>query len=269
PNMPACHISIIFDAQGPNNSITAGEASSALAMGEAYRVMKRGVSDVFLAGGSDSKIHPLSFVRLLLLNRATKRNDDPEHASRPFDAGRDGLVPGEGSGFLVLETLDHAQARGATIHGEVIGFGASCVPGDDRAALRKGMERALKDAGITPADLGHVVANGLSLVHEDHQEVLALHDVLGDAAATVPVVAYKGYIGHVAAGAGAVEAVATLLCKHHGQLVPSLNFEKFDADLPPIRLLTEAIDFPNKPWLMYSLSHAGQCGALVMRPFND
>lgn len=267
PNMPACHTSILFDAQGPNNSITAGEASASLALGEAFRVMVRGGADVFLAGATDCKIHPLSIVRLLMLDRLSRRNDDPARASRPFDADRDGLVIGEGAGVLLLEELEAAQRRGAKIYGEILGFGSSCHPGNIQDAVERAAHRALQDAGITADQLGHIIANGDSCVDDDRHEAMALAKLLGDHATKIPVVAYKGYLGSLAAASGMVELIASMLCQQHGRLLPSLNHEKPDPEIPPLRILTERIDFPNKPYLSYDFSHSGQCGAIVVRPF--
>jgi 3-oxoacyl-[acyl-carrier-protein] synthase II len=267
PNMPACHISIAYDAQGPNNTITSGEASSTLAMGEAYRVIQRGAADLFLAGGTDSKIHPLSIVRLALLGRLTKRNDDPAGAMRPFDRRRDGTVPGEGSAVCVFEEWEHARRRGANIRGEVLGFGAYCDPGDPVKSIAAAVDRALREAKLNASDLGHVSAMGVGGVAEDRVEALALARVLGSAASTVPITAYKSMIGNAAAASGAVETAASLLAVEHGLLPAVLNFEELDPDLPPLRILKEAIECPSKPFVTVARSHSGQCAALVVGPF--
>lgn len=268
PNMPACHISIAYDAQGPNNSITAGEASSTLAMGEAFRILSRGGADLFITGGTDSKIHPLSFVRLELLHRMARRWDgEPERASRPFDADREGMIAGEGAGMLVFEELAHARARGAKkIYGEVLGFGSSCYAADRASAVEKALLRALADAKLQPGDVGHIVANAESCVVEDKEEAKGLARVLGPLAPEIPVVAYKSYFGQLAAGSGAVELIASLLAAEQGQLIPTLNFERPDPDMPRLRILRERSDFPTKPFLLYSVSRGGQCGALAIRP---
>lgn len=267
PNMPACHISITYNAQGPNNSITAGDASATLAMGEAYRVLTRNSADVFIVGGTDSKIHPLSIVRLALLDRLTKSHDDPAKASRPFDSERDGMVAGEGAGLLVFEELEHARSRGAKIYGEVVGFGASCHPTNHQKAIELAACRALDEAGVKPSELGHVVANGTGCVEDDRIESRALASLLGDAVSSVPVVAYKSYMGHLAAASGAVELAASLFAMKQGVLPATLNFSRPDPDSPTLRILRENVDFPNKPFLAYDLSVSGQCGALVLRPF--
>jgi 3-oxoacyl-[acyl-carrier-protein] synthase II len=265
PNMPACHISIIYNAQGPNNSITAGEASAMLAAGEAYRVIARGQADVFIAGCTDSKIHPLSIVRYGLINRLSKHWDDPAKASRPFDSRRDGVVPGEGAGVMILEEAEHAKARRAKIYGEILGFGASAQPKKRVLAMVKAIQRALIDAKLQTSDLGHVIASGVSCQDEDRDELKALAEVFGENS-KIPIVGYKSYLGHLAAGGGTVELIASLLGSRHGVLVPTLNYESPDADAPKLNILREKIEFPDKPFLKLDLSLGGQCGALVVRP---
>ena len=266
PNMPACHISIFYNAQGPNNSITAGEASATLAMGEAFRVLARGTADVFIVGGTDSKINPLSIVRLALLGRLSQNTGDPAEVCRPFDALRDGLVAGEGAGMLIFEEYEHAKARGAQIYGEVIGFASSCHPREPGIAIENAASLALREAMLKPADLGHIVCNGLSCIQEDRQEAQAIARILGDAVSRVPVVAYKSYLGHTGAAAGAIELIASLLASRNRLLPATLNFEQPDADAPPLRILSEPTDLSAAPFLTYDLSHSGQCGALVIRP---
>jgi 3-oxoacyl-[acyl-carrier-protein] synthase II len=270
PNMPACHVSIIHDLQGPNNSITAGESSALLAIGEAARLIERNNADIFLAGGADSRIHPLSITRLSLLNRlGTGHPEDPDAASRPFDAARDGIVPGEGAAFLVLESPDHAKARGASILGEVIGFGSCCHPGDRGYAVGRSMSRALTDAKVAPAELGFVCSGAAGGVAEDRDEARGIAEALGTAAGSVPVVAFKSQLGHSFAGSGAIELAACLLAADKGTLPGTRNFTGLEAGMPALRVLADSIPFPNRPFLIYSGSHSGQAGALVIRPRVD
>lgn len=267
PNMPACHISIIHNGQGPNNSITAGEASATLAIGEAFRVMARGAADVFIAGGSDSKINPLSMVRLELLGRLSKRwATAPEQASRPFDAERDGLIAGEGAGMLVFEERRHAEKRGARIYAEVLGFGSSCTPRDHSKGATLALKRALVDAKIAPAELTHVASGAAGELAADRFEAAAIAAVLGDAAATTPVVAYKSYCGHLAAASGGIELIASLLAAQKRVLPPTLNFQRPDAELAPIQVLNEKKSISDQPFALLDVSHTGHCGALVVRP---
>ena len=266
PNMPACHISIAYDAQGPNNSITIGEASSTLAIGEAFRVIQRGTADLFIGGGTDSKIHPLSIVRMALLNRLTKRNEVPEEAIRPFDKSRDGIVPGEGTAALLIEELGHAKKRGAEIYGEVLGYGAYCDPRDAGRSIGKAIELALKEAKLSPADLGHISAIGASGKQEDKDEARGIAQVLGSAIDTVRIVAYKSSVGSLSAASGAVELVASTLALHHGHLPAVLNYKESEPEMPKLRIVKTVEDCPKKPFVTISRSYSGQCAALVIGP---
>src|SRR6516164_8960221 len=170
PNMLACHVSILHNAQGPNNSITESDVASLLAFGEAYRIIGRDGADFFLVGGAESKINPLSLVRQCLFEPLSKRNDAPEKACRPFDRGRDGIVIGEGAAVLVLEELEHARRRGARVYAEVVGFGAAFDRLKTGAGLAQAVRAALADAGLGPEGIDHVNAHGLSSVECDAWE---------------------------------------------------------------------------------------------------
>src|SRR5262249_30379015 len=167
PNMLASHVSILHNAQGPNNTITQSDVASLLALGEAYRIIVRNQADFFLVGGADSKINPLSFVRQCLFGNLSTRNDAPEKASRPFDRMRDGTVQGEGATVLVVEELEHARRRGARIYAEMVGFGSTFDRHRSGRGLVRVMQLALAKAGITPDEVDHVGAHGLSSVRAD------------------------------------------------------------------------------------------------------
>lgn len=162
PNMLACHVSILHDVRGPNNSITEGDASGLLAIGEVFRILGRDQADFFLVGGAESKINPLSLVRQCLYEPLSHRNDAPEKACRPFERRRDGLVVGEGAGVFVLEELEHAKQRGARIYAEVVGFGAAFSPDLKGDGLARAVRAALNEAGVGPEEVDHVNAHGLS-----------------------------------------------------------------------------------------------------------
>src|SRR5258708_14357295 len=179
PNMPACHVSILHNAQGPNNSITESDVASLLAIGEAYRTLIRDQADLFLVGGAESKLNPLSLVRQCLYEPLSKRNEDPEKACRPFDKDRDGIVVGEGAGVLVLEELDHAQKRGARIYAEVVGFGASFDRDRSGSGLARAIRAALKDANLRPESIDHINAHGLARIEADVWEAKGLHEGFG------------------------------------------------------------------------------------------
>src|SRR4051794_6038994 len=223
PNMPACHISIMHNAQGPNNSITESDAASLLALGEAFRILGRDGADFFLVGGCESKINPVSLVRQCLFEQTSTRNDEPHRACRPFDAGRDGLVLGEGSGVLVVEDYEHAKRRGADVLAEVVGFGSAFDRKLDGSGLARAIKAAMKEAGVGPDDLDHVNAQGLATLKADVWEAKGLALALDGGSRRVPVFAAKGYLGNMGAAAGTTELVASILGLQHGLMPPSLN----------------------------------------------
>jgi 3-oxoacyl-[acyl-carrier-protein] synthase II len=232
PNMPACHIAINRDARGPNNSPTLGEVSSLVAIAEATRVIERGQADAMIAGGTGSRLNPTTQARQRLYP-LSQRSDNPAAACRPFDADRDGMVHGEGAGSFVLETRRHAEARGARILARVLGSAATFEPQrNDQPpqgrAIALAIRRALREAQLDPADVGHVNANGLSTIEDDAIEARAIRETLGD----VPVTAPKSYFGNLSAGTGAVEMAASVLGLQHGLIPPTLNYERPDPDCP-------------------------------------
>ena len=230
PNMLACHISILIDCQGPSNTITEGDASSNLAITEAARIIARGRADVMIAGGADSKIHPLSLLRMSMFDYMSRWKGDPSQACRPFDRRRDGWVPGEGAGIVILEERDHALRRGARIYGEILGggSGSDAMPAGGLDPEGGGTEiaiaAALREAGLVPAEIGHVNAHGSATKVSDLAEARALGRVFG--ARGVPVTALKGYMGNLAAGSGAVELIASLIAVNQGRIPAILNCEQ-------------------------------------------
>jgi 3-oxoacyl-[acyl-carrier-protein] synthase II len=263
--MLACHVSILHNAQGPNNTIMANEVASLLAMGEGYRILGRDQADFLLVGGADSKMNPLSLVRQSLFAGLSKRNDAPEKACRPFDRNRDGAVPGEGGGVLVMEELEHARKRGARIYAEMVGFGSSF----DRDRSGRGMARAvtaaLREAGIGPEDLDHINAQGLSGVESDVWEARGLQQVFGNCPTPVPVLAVKSYFGNLGAGGSATELAASVLALHHGQLPGTLNFEEPDEQCP-VAVHAGGPRPVTRPYaLKVAFTELGQCAALVLR----
>ncbi|MGO9466820.1 MAG: beta-ketoacyl-[acyl-carrier-protein] synthase family protein [Isosphaeraceae bacterium] len=269
PNMIACHISILFDCQGPSNTITEADASSNLAIGEAARVIARGKADVMITGGADSKMHPLSFVRMSMYKKMSCWKGEPSAACKPFDCRRDGLVPGEGAGILILEEREHALKRGACVHGEILGAGSGCdimlAGGIDPEgnSTEVAITAALFEAGLAPAQVGHVNAHGASTEIADLAEARAIGRVFGPRG--VPVTALKGYLGSLGAACGAVELVANLIGVNHGKIPAILNCDqpdpKCDADL--------VVDGPRparKPiFVSTSLTNYGQAAAVVVR----
>jgi 3-oxoacyl-[acyl-carrier-protein] synthase II len=263
PNMPACHISIMHNAQGPNNSITESDAASLLALSEAYRILKRDGADFFLVGGTESKIHPLSLVRQCLFEQISTRNDEPEKACRPFDRRRDGLVISEGSGVLVVEELEHAKKRGATPWAEVVGIGASFDAKRNGDGMSRAIVTALKNANLTPDDLDHVVAHGLGTSGGDSWEAKGLSKALGQ---RVPIVAFKGYFGNLGAASGAVELAVSVMALGHKVCPATLNHDEADPDLPSLTIHRGSSKAVSKPYaLKLAFTQMGQCSAVVYR----
>jgi 3-oxoacyl-[acyl-carrier-protein] synthase II len=269
PNMSACHVSILHNAQGPNNSITETDVAAVLAMGEAYRVLRRGQADLMLTGSADSKINPLSLSRMSLFASLTRRNEAPEKASRPFDRRRDGFVPGEGAGVLVLETLEHARKRGARIYAEMVGFGSAFDARRDGAGLARAIHAALRQAGIGPERIDHINAQGFSTRRDDAWEARGLQQVFGACQPPVPVLAAKSYFGSLGAGSGSVEMAASLLALAHGVLPPTLNYEEPDPECPVHVQAGTARAVQRDHALKISFTEMGQCAALVIRKWDQ
>jgi 3-oxoacyl-[acyl-carrier-protein] synthase II len=265
PNMTACHVSILNNLQGPNNTITQSDSASLLAVGEAWRVVRRGAADLMLAGGGDARLDPLTIVRHWLFGqRLSQRQDEPERACRPFDRDRDGVVLGEGAGALVVEELGHAQRRGARIYAELAGFGAAMDLGRTGAGLARAVRAALEMAGIGPEDLDHVNAHGSGDPEGDRWEARGLREALG--APGPPVLAVKSYTGDMGSCASAAELAVSLLAWRHGLVPATLNHEEPDPECP-VRVLREPRG-PDRarPWVLkVSETERGQCAAVVVR----
>jgi 3-oxoacyl-[acyl-carrier-protein] synthase II len=264
PNMPACHIGIAQDARGPNNTVTLGDVSTLSAISEAARVLERGQADVIIAGGVSSRIHPALWARSQVIGQS-QRGDDPEAASRPFDALRDGLVNGEGSAALILETQSHAQARGARVLARVLGYAAAFEPRRDRqprqgTAIRRAILAALSAASLKPADVGFVAAHGASMVDDDRIEAQAIRDVLGD----VPVTAPKSCFGHLGGAAGALETALAVLAFQHGLVPPTLNYEHPDPQCPINVIHGQPSPLGQPTAVILGHSPQGQAVALVL-----
>jgi len=234
PNMPAGYLAAMFDAQGPNVNCLTACAASSQAIGEAAEMIRRGDVDAMLSGGAHSMIHPFGVTGFNLLTALSERNDDPQGASRPFDAGRDGFVLGEGASMVVLEEYEHAKARGAQIYGEVAGYGTTAdafritdTHPEGRGATTC-INMALKDAGKMPKDIHYINAHGTSTTVNDKVETLAIKQALGDHAYKVPVSSTKSMTGHLIAAAGATELIICLMAMKHNIAPPTINYETPD-----------------------------------------
>jgi len=268
PNFLACHVSMLFNAQGPNNSVTETDAASLLALGEAYRVLQRDGADFFLVGGAESKfVNGLSLVRQCLYEQFSTWNDRPQQAHRPFDLQRTGHVLGEGAAVVVFEALDHATARGATIYAEVVGFGAAFDLKRDGKGLARAIRAAMAEAGVGPGDLDHVNAHGAATTAGDVMEAAALREVFGEA--MPPVVAYKSSFGQLGAAGGLAELSASVLALRDGVLPGTLNHDTPDPACP-VRVHTGAPRPVEKPFVLKTgYTALGQCGAVVVRKWGE
>jgi len=234
PDMASGMVSIRFGAQGPNYATVSACASSGHALGDALRILQRGDADVMLAGGTEAAVTPLCIAGFSSMKAMSTRNDDPASASRPFDAGRDGFVIGEGAGAMVLETLEHARARGANILAELSGYGASAdayhmtAPEPTGAGAQFAMRAALKDAGAVPEDVDYINAHGTSTPHNDAMETHAIKSVFGDYAKELVVGSTKSMVGHLLGAAGAVEGIICTLVTREGRIPPTINFSEPD-----------------------------------------
>ncbi len=233
PNMPACHVAIEHDAQGPNNTITSAEASPLLALQEAMRIIGRGRADVMVVGACSSNIHPIDIARLNLYDDLSHREGDPSQACRPFDRDRDGTIVGEGSAVFVIERYEHAIERGAEIYCEVLSVGAGCdgtgyENGHGGTGIVRALQAAIRSAGISHQEIGHINAHGKSTRRDDLVEARAYHRAFGDDVMKIPVTALKSYFGSFDAGAGAVELAGSILALRHGELPRTLNYEHPD-----------------------------------------
>ncbi|MBT8398719.1 MAG: beta-ketoacyl-ACP synthase II, partial [Gemmatimonadetes bacterium] len=234
PDMASGMVSIRFGAKGPNYATVSACASSGHALGDALRILQRGDADVMLAGGTEAAVTPLCIAGFCSMKAMSTRNDDPTAASRPFDAGRDGFVIGEGAGAMVLETLEHAQARGATILAELAGYGASAdayhitAPEPSGAGAQFAMQAALDDAGANPEDVDYINAHGTSTPHNDAMETTAIKAVFGEHAHETVVGSTKSMVGHLLGAAGATEAIFCLLAIRDGKVPPTINFSEAD-----------------------------------------
>ena len=269
PNMPSCHISILADARGPSNSLTLAEASGNASIGEALRIMRRGQADVMITGATGTKTGAVKAIHAALkVPLARYDGEAPETWSRPFDATRNGQVLGEGACTIILETAENAAARGAKIYGSILGTGSSCVLDKEgkpntRQALVNAARAAFRDAGLTPADIGHVNALGLSTPYSDAEEAAAIHELFGARGAEIPVTAFKSYLGNSGAGSGPLEIAASLLGCAQGVVFPTLNYRTPD---PACRLNVvhgSPAPLSNKVFLKLSATDFGQATALI------
>lgn len=263
PNMTPCHIGISLDARGPTNSIVAGDTSALTALIEAADTIDRGHADLMIAGGNSSM---LAWMDLLWHQGATlsRRVDDPAGACRPFEADRDGTVGGEGAAMFVLETREHAEARGVKPLARVLGHGRRCEAAAETLqptgqAIRQAIDATLAAADLSPGDIGHVNAHGDGTVINDRVEAQAIADRLGD----TPVTAPKSWFGNIGAGSGAVELAVSLIGLQQGHIPKTLNYDRPDPECP-VQVVTEAMPTNNRVVLALNHRATGQAVGLAV-----
>ena len=276
PNVGAGQIAISFGMTGPNFTTVSACATGGHAIGEAWEAIRRGDVETMIAGGSEAGIYEPLVGGFDSMRALSRRNDDPEAASRPFDQARDGFVPGEGSGALVLEELEHAQARGATIFAELVGYGATAdashitLPAPGGIGAVRAARRALRKAGLEPADIAHVNAHATSTPEGDKSELQAIRTVFGEHAPKISITANKSMIGHTLGAAGAIEAIITILTMREGCVPPTINLHDPDPageglDLTPNVAVRRDVPIA----LSNSFGFGGQNTALIFRRWPE
>ncbi|HEY8169709.1 MAG TPA: beta-ketoacyl-ACP synthase II [Candidatus Limnocylindria bacterium] len=237
PDMAAGYVAIYANTRGPNYATVSACSSANHAIGDSLNIIRRGDADIMIAGGAEAGIGEIpvgAFSAMRALS--TKRNDEPEKASRPFDADRDGFVMGDGAGVLVLEALEHARARGATIHGEVLGYGATddashiTLPAPGGRGAVESMRIAMADAGLTGDDIDYINAHGTSTPPNDRSETAAIKTLFGERAYRIPVSSTKSMTGHLMGAGGGIEAIASILTIRNGIVPPTINLDNPDPD---------------------------------------
>jgi 3-oxoacyl-[acyl-carrier-protein] synthase II len=268
-NMAAGLVSIHHHLFGPNTCTVTACAASANAIGDAAAIIRRGDADVMVAGGAEAPICEFALAGFSQARALSTRNDDPEGASRPFDAGRDGFVMGEGAATLVLEEREHAVARGARIYAEVAGYGMSSdgyhvtLPRPGGAGAAAAMDRALADAGIGPESVDYINAHGTSTPANDSTETAAVKEVFGEAAAALPISSTKSMTGHLLGGAGALESLVCILAIRDGMVPPTINYETPDPECDLDYVPNRAREVPVRTAMTNSFGFGGHNVALV------
>ena len=275
PNMAAGQIAMQFGLKGFNETVVTACATANNAIGDAFKAIQWGMADAMITGGSEAAIVPLAVAGFSSMKALSERNDEPEKASRPFDAGRDGFVMGEGSGVLVLESLEHAQARGADILAEIVGYGCTAdahhltEPAPEGEGAARAMRAALEDAGLAPDDVDYINAHGTSTPKGDRFETTAVKNVFGDHARGLAVSSTKSMTGHLLGAAGAVEMIACIQAIRHGVLPPTINQDtpdpECDLDYVPNRARPARV----RVALSNAFGFGGQNASLVVRAFEE
>ena len=274
-DMAAGYTSINLGAKGPNSCVVTACASGTNSIGDAMKIIQRGAAKAMIAGGAEASITPLGVASFCAARALSTSNDDPQHASRPFDKNRNGFVIGEGCGIVLLEELEHAKARGAHIYAELIGYGMSGdashitapAPGGEGAA--RAIQAAIKDANIKPEQVDYVNAHGTSTVLNDKFETMALKTAFGEHAKKLPVSSNKSMFGHLLGATGAVELIATVLSINNGLIPPTINYEtpdpECDLDYVPNKSRKQAINIA----LSENFGFGGHNAVLIVKKYSS
>jgi 3-oxoacyl-[acyl-carrier-protein] synthase II len=274
-NMASGLVSMRFGAKGPNSAVVTACATGNHAIGDAFKLIERGDADIMIAGGAESMILPLTIASFCAMKAMSTRNEEPTRASRPFDADRDGFVPSEGGGIVVLEALDHAGRRDARIYAEVVGYGMTAdahhmtAPDPEGDGAARAMAAALRDGGLHPTEVGYINAHGTSTPYNDKFETLAIKRVFGDHARRLAVSSTKSMTGHLLGAAGGVETIAAVLAIHHGLVPPTINYEmpdpECDLDYVPNQARKQDVDVA----LNNAFGFGGTNATLAFRKFRS
>jgi 3-oxoacyl-[acyl-carrier-protein] synthase II len=271
-NMASGHVSILFGAKGPNTTAVTACATGTHSIGDSYKLIQRGDADVMICGGAEATIRPTGMAGFCSMRAMSTRNDEPEKASRPFDLERDGFVMGEGAGVLILESLEHAQKRGAKIYGEIIGYGLS---GDahhmtepDPNGPERCMKMAIRDAGIAPEEVDYINAHGTSTPVGDRSETIAIKRAFGDHAYKLAVSSTKSMTGHLLGAAGGVEGVICGLTLQHGVIPPTINLEHPDPECDLDYVPNEARRADVRVTMSNSFGFGGHNATIIMKKYE-
>lgn len=274
-NLASGNVSIRHGAKGPNTATATACAAGAHAIGDSFRIIERGDADVMICGGAESAITPMSVAGFAAMRALSTRNDDPQKASRPFDLERDGFVCGEGAGIVVLEGLDFAQARGAKIYAEIVGYGMSgdayhiTAPDETGSGPMRVMQKAIKDAGISPEQIGYINAHGTSTPYNDKYETLAIKRTFGEHAYKLAVSSTKSLTGHALGAAGGIEGVFSVLALHEKVLPATFNYEfpdpDCDLDYIPNKVRHTEVEYV----LSNSFGFGGTNACLIFKRYNE
>lgn len=274
-NMASGQVSIHTGAKGPNSSAISACATGTHSLGDAFKIIQRGDADVMIAGGAEASITPMAVAGFSSMHALSTRNDEPTKASRPFDKNRNGFVMGEGAGILILESLEHAQKRGATIYAEMVGYGMTAdayhltSPAPEGEGASRAMTRAIADAGLKPEDIGYINAHGTSTGLNDKNETDAIKKTFGEHAYRLAISSTKSMTGHLLGAAGGIEAIASVLALKEQILPPTINYEEPDPDCDLDYVPNEARKVSIDAALSNSLGFGGHNATIVFRKYDE